>query len=77
MAELWTKRASSLSERGHSDEFDGAWARPEGLAELSRRFRAGLDRTGLAGGAQHRRTCIEGLGEVDDARGDVDAFIEA
>jgi len=50
---------------------------PEGLAELSRRFRAGLDGIGLAGGAQHRRTCIEGLGEVDDARGDVDAFIEA
>ena len=77
LAELWTKRASSLYGRGHSDEFDGAWARPEGLAELSRWFRAGLDGIGLASGAQHRRTCIEGLREVADARGDVDAFIEA
>ncbi len=49
---------------------------PEGLAELDRLFRAGLDGEGLAGGAQHRRTCLEGLAEVADARGDVDAFIE-
>ena len=48
----------------------------EGLAELDRLFRAGLDGVGLAGGAQHRSTCLEGLAEVADARGDVDAFIE-
>lgn len=47
-----------------------------GLAELDRLFRAGLDGVGLAGGGQHRRTCLEGLAEVADARGDVDAFTE-
>ena len=49
---------------------------PEGLAELGRLFQADLDGTGPAGGAQHRGTCLEGLAEVADARGDVDAFIE-
>ena len=49
---------------------------PDGLAELDRLFRAGLDGVGLAGGAQHRRTCLDGLTEVADARDDVDAFIE-
>ncbi len=50
---------------------------PEGLAELDQLFRAGLDGIGRAGGAQHRRTCLDGLAEVADAQGDVDAFIEA
>lgn len=50
---------------------------PEGLAELDRLFRAGLNGVGLAAGNQHRRTCLEGLAEVADARCDVDTFIEA
>lgn len=48
----------------------------KGLAELDRLFQAGLGGVGLAGGSQHRRTCLEGLAEVADARGDVDAFTE-
>ena len=49
---------------------------PEGLAELDRLFRAGLDGTGPAGGAQHRSTCLQGLAEIADLQNDVDAFIE-
>ena len=48
----------------------------EGLAELHRLFRAGLDGAGPAGGAQHRGACLQGLAEVADLQGDVDAFIE-
>lgn len=49
---------------------------PKELAELDRLFRAGLEGVGPAGGAQHRGTCLQGLAEVADLRGDVDAFIE-
>jgi len=49
---------------------------PDGLAELDRLLRHGLDGTGATRGLDHRHASLLSLAEVADARGDVDSFIE-